>query len=140
MKVQLPARPKTYKIRLERIRGHFVNSGGIGSRITPLMMMELELLQQAYYGSQLKAGRHLLWAGIKDLIFSKACKLRIKVCDWMGWTKVYHYHETELMRAHSQRHGRKCSGSPNCQNDRCIDDSVPKWYKKITGWRDFPDI
>ena len=65
-------------------------------------------------------------------MFFNRCK--IQFCDWMGWTRVYDYPETKSMIAHSERHGRKCSGSPNCSNMNCINDSIPKWFKVLTRW------
>lgn len=92
---------------------------------------------RAYYGGSIRA----LWKlGAEDL--KSWWRMRVVISTWIwisdlvGWTKVYHYHETEEMLAHQERHGYKCSGSPNCNDPDCISRSLPPWFKKLTGWHD----
>lgn len=92
---------------------------------------------KAYYGGAIRA----LWKlGTEEL--GSWWRLQVVITIWIwisdtaGWTKVYHYQATDEMIAHSERHGRKCSGSPNCDDPDCISRSLPGWFKKLTGWHD----
>jgi hypothetical protein len=80
-------------------------------------------------------------AAIRRAIVSDTLSYRwLRVCIWIsdraGWTKLYHIPTTDELLEHWQRHGRKCSGSPNCDNWNCISDSLPKWFKRLTVWHD----
>ncbi len=102
--------------------------------IPALMAMECWCLVKAYYGSTSRA----LWTLGKNALHLWAWgwygSILIKISDRAGWTKMYHYNETEEMFAHDERHGRLCSGSPNCADMDCISRSIPKWFKRITRW------
>ena len=84
---------------------------------------------KAYYGSAPRA----LWALFRQEIYLWRHSVNGRFCIWfsdrMGWTKLYHFPESPGWREHWRRHGKKCSGSPNCQNDNCIEDSQPRWFR-----------
>jgi hypothetical protein len=128
-----PVKPEQYHNRLDRLRKH-AREDSVMLRIAPAVVFELKLVLNAYYGGPWR----VIWALVKEQWWQTRIALvtraRIRFCDWMGWTKVYYYPETERMVAHYRRHGSKCSGSPNCGNDSCIEDSVPRWYQKLTRW------
>jgi len=124
-----PAKPKQYEDRRKRML-----EGGPLSRITPLFTMQAKLLLSAYYGSQTKAAIAMLRESFMLWRHSKYLRSLLWICDTIGWTKVYWYPETRDMIGHHQRHGRKCSGSPNCANNHCISDGIPKWFRVITRW------
>ena len=105
-------------------------------KITPIIVSEFEQAVEAYYGGYWATARHALWKAVYMTWGDLSSTLRIRICDRMGWTKLYYYSETEKMIGHWQRHGRKCSGSPNCNNMSCIQDSVPRWFKWLTRWED----
>lgn len=95
------------------------------------LAMECQLVLQAYYGGRLAAAWFFIKSAFhiwKDTRISRAL---MWFSDLMGWTKVYDIPETPDYAAHQQRHGRFCSGSPNCNNDRCIEQSCPNWFRKI---------
>jgi hypothetical protein len=56
------------------------------------------------------------------------------ICDRMGWTRLYWISDTYEIPGHHERHGRKCSGSPNCNNPFCISEGVPRWFRRLTFW------
>lgn len=99
---------------------------------TPLLEIELRLALATYHGNTLR----VCWFMFKDwLLFTLDMKINVVamwISDRVGWTKVYDVPETETMRSYKMRHGYKCHGSPNCNNDHCISDCLPKWFKWIT--------
>ena len=76
----------------------------------------------------------MIWLAVRLNARTAYHRTLMWVCDRVGWTKLYHMPETDTMRAFTMRHGRKCSGSPNCDNMNCIGDSVPRWFKWLTRW------
>lgn len=102
--------------------------------IPAIVNSECRMVTHAYYGGRWWA----LW-----YMFKEACYLGthgayhsflLWICDTAGWSKVYDIPQTKDFIAHQQRHGKKCSGSPNCNNMNCIDESIPRWFRTITGW------
>lgn len=132
-KITQPKNAGKFYNRLGRMREH-AKSDSVMWKIPAVVMLEVRCLQNAYWGGPWR----VVWALFKEQCYLSfhgfLSFLRIKICDWMGWTKVYWYPETERMIGHHRRHGAKCSGSPNCHNDHCIEDSVPNWYKKLVHW------
>src|SRR6266404_2356191 len=128
-----PARPEQFKSRLIRISEH-AKSNSPMLHIPAIAAFECKMVLNAYYGGQLRTSLALfrewfyLW---RHDIFNSAV---IWICDRVGWTRLYDVPETETMKPYRMRHGRNCSGSPNCQNMNCIDDSIPKWFRWLTGW------
>ena len=128
-----PKRPQQFKMRVDRIIDHAKKDSPM-MRIPAIARSECLMVVQAYHGGEwrtvwalFRQAWYLTWHGWLGT-------LKIKVCDWVGWTKLYDIPETESYRAHTERHGRKCSGSPNCNNMHCIEDSVPKWFRWLTRW------
>jgi len=136
---KFPRQPERFENRLERMWAH-AKSDSVMWRIPPVVMLEVRCLERAYFGGQWRTVWELFKEALHDTIESWGNRLRIKICDWMGWTKLYYFAETASMLGHWQRHGFKCSGSPNCFNDQCITDSVPKWFRWITRWRTLDEI
>ena len=128
-----PVLKKQYEMRLARISDH-IRSNSPMMRIPPIAASECQMLLEAYHGGRWKTIFALTGMAIFLLRHDLNARFVIWLCDLAGWTKVYDIPETEKMRAHKQRHGRKCSGSPNCQNVNCIDDSIPAWFKFISRW------
>ena len=130
-----PARPEQFKMRTDRMIND-CKRGALLFKIPPICAFECKMLLESYYGGAWR----MLWVIFKESVYlafrGYLVRLRIRFCDWMGWTKIYDVPETATMRAYKMRHGRKCSGSPNCNNHRCIDDSVPMWFKRLTFWGD----
>lgn len=131
---KFPIHPERFSKHADRIIERCREKGSIMFRIPPMAALECEILLHYYYGSKWRMVWHLFRAALHQSIHSGYNRCLIKICDWMGWTKVYHIPETPEFRAHYQRHGRKCSGSPNCNNMRCIDESIPKWFRWLTRW------
>lgn len=121
----------------ERLRCHAAENSVL-FRIDPMLAFEVEALLHAYYGGEWRMIFALIRKHSVLSYHSLIGRVTFWFCDFIGWTKVYFYPETRLMRAHHQRHGRKCSGSPNCSNMNCIDDSIPSWFKKICRWDKYP--
>lgn len=99
--------------------------------IAPMKAFQFKAALDNYYGGRwativalIKEAWYLTWRGW-------VVSAMVWFSDRMGWTKLYFYHETEKSHAHHCRHGSKCSGSPNCANEHCIEDSWPKWFKKL---------
>lgn len=126
--MERPVDPKRYNHWKDRLR----DDSPI-HQIPAIFTNEVWWCLRAYYGGSIRALLSLarqdfyLWRGYKWNGFT------IWLCDRFGWTKIYHYPETEEMMEHEERHGRKCSGSPNCSDVTCIDRSIPKWFKKLMG-------
>lgn len=127
-KKNYPADPKGFQRWLEKM----IKEDSIFHKIPGMMAFQMKVCLEKYYGGRwqlilalIKEGWYLTWRGwLSSFIWWFS--------DRMGWTKVYSYPQTERMHAHQRRHGCKCSGSPNCKNDNCIDDSLPKWFRKLT--------
>lgn len=103
--------------------------------IPPIIASEFELALHAYYGSRWQMVRALARKALVLWWDGKVGGCLMWISDTVGWTKVYHVPETKDYVDHYRRHGRKCSGSPNCQNMDCINDSLPKWFRRILEWR-----
>jgi hypothetical protein len=130
-----PKFPEHFSRRVERIRQHVKDDTAMFG-IAPLVVSEFEQAIEAYYGGYWGAARNALRKAIYITWGNWTSRIRIGICDRMGWTKLYYYNETDTMLGHWQRHGRKCSGSPNCNNMNCINDSVPRWFKWLTRWEE----
>jgi hypothetical protein len=131
MKANRPVRPEMYEHWVKRItdpKAHTLRE------LKFLFVMEMWCCLKAYYGNAPRA----LWAVARHDFYLwrhgiwNSCL--IWLTDWMGWTKLYHFPACPGWKEHWMRHGRKCSGSPNCQNMHCIEDSLPRWFKWITRW------
>jgi hypothetical protein len=129
-----PAQPELYQLRLERIINHAKLESPM-VRIPPIAVSEFSMVISAYYGGRGKAARYLLFEAMRLWCSDKRWSFLIWLTDRFGWTKVYHIPATPEYREHSERHGRKCSGSPNCSNMNCIDDSIPSWFKWLVRWK-----
>lgn len=127
-----PVRPDRFNHWLKKMHCSVKDNSPM-MRIPGIVMFQVETLQTHYYGSYAKAGLALLRKAFYLWWNDKLTHCFLWISDSMGWTKVYDIPETPEYVAHQQRHGRKCSGSPNCQNDQCIDDSLPKWFRWL--WR-----
>lgn len=130
MKTKYPANKKAYTYRINRLTENARDNGFLW-RIPPITVMECRMVVYAYYGSRRRAlwvmAREDFWLWRRQVVGRSI----MWFCDFVGWTKVYDVPETPLMRAHKQRHGRHCSGSPNCNNMNCVDEGCPKWFRKM---------
>src|SRR5437762_2805417 len=88
---------------------------------------EFQLALWAYYGNRRRACMAIISQFVWSWWNESLSHFRMSICDRMKWTIVYP--ET------GERHGKKCSGSPNCANCNCIPDSVPRWFKVLTFWK-----
>lgn len=101
-----------------------------------MLMLEYWSGVRACYGTNRKA---LVSIARYSLRRSWNCALTravLIVTDGIGWTKVYFYPETDAMPAYHRRHGWRCSGSPNCDDEDCINRAIPPWFKRLTRWED----
>ncbi len=132
-KAALPRNPEKMERQLRRIGQHFKSNSAM-MRIPPIAALECQMVLHGYYGGSWR----MIWALIgKQLVLDyHALKTRavMALSDGMGWTKLHHYPESADFVAHAQRHGRQCSGSPNCADNECIDRALPRWLKWITRW------
>lgn len=130
-----PADPVGFDKGRARIRKD-ARANDLMFRIDGMLMFSLEWMQECYYGGRWAT----VWALFRKAIYyswhERVGGLRIWICDRAGWTKIYEVPETATHYGHRQRHGRKCSGSPNCNNMNCIEESVPRWFRWITRWED----
>lgn len=133
MTTKKPVMKESFERQLGRIRSHCKSESPM-MKIAPIARMEMIIALSYYHGGRGRLALALLREWFVLARSHYCCAITMFVCDRMGWTKVYHYPETDSMIAHSQRHGRKCSGSPNCSNANCIDDSVPRWFKILSRW------
>lgn len=133
MKMKKPVHAGLFLRRLGRMREH-AKSDSVMWRIPPVVMLEVRCLQNAYWGGPWR----VVWALFKENLWLSAQSFRLglglTIADWLGWTKLYWNPETSEITGHYRRHGRKCSGSPNCHNENCIDESVPRWFRRLFGW------
>jgi hypothetical protein len=111
--------------RMERI------AGLVKTKHCPSLILECEmrLALYVYHGGRIRAALKVLRSAVQDTYLERKSLLAMWIADRMGWTKIYDIPETKDFIAHQQRHGRKCSGSPNCNNHRCIPESCPRWFR-----------
>ncbi len=128
-----PKYPEQFAHRLARIREHCLKRSPM-LRIAPIAVSECEQVLEAYYGGTWGAARAALWKAIYLGWGNVSSRTRMWICDRMGWTKIYWVPPTAEMRGYHHRHGRNCSGSPNCNNMDCIRESIPKWFRWLTRW------
>lgn len=136
MKRELPADRE----RFERWRDNWIlsrrESVRTMNKIPAILVHNCWHAIELYYGGPLRAiwamaaNEFHLWA------WGKFHSFTLWICDSVGWTKIYHYPETDGMWSHDERHGWKCSGSPNCGDTDCISRSIPAWFKRLTRWED----
>ena len=135
MKTKYPVNHKLFTPRANRLMARATENRQL-FQIPPLLKSECQMIVESYYGSKWA----MVWALFKEtlwlLCWSAWGHLRIRFCDFMGWTKLYDVPATSRMHGYQMRHGRRCSGSPNCNNHRCIEESVPGWYRWITRWEE----
>lgn len=128
-----PVKKKLFDERIARIKKYAKENSPM-LRIAPIAKMECQLVVEAYYGGRFRA----VWAMFKEAVYlwrhEKHHMLLIWISDKVGWTKLYHMPETLTHHEYWHRHGYKCSGSPNCSDMKCIDKSVPKWFRVLSGW------
>lgn len=129
---RLPRNPEQMEIRLERIRDHCKQDSPM-MKIAPIAASECLLVVHAYYGGPWRTICHLIRMQAFLGYHGLRASLIWNFCDFVGWTKVVHNPENEFTIEHWRRHGKQCSGSPNCQDHDCCTRSIPKWYKRLTG-------
>jgi hypothetical protein len=126
-----PRQPERFAVRIARIVEH-AKSDSAMFRIPPIATLECRMVVEAYYGGRWRTVRALAreaaWFTWNDVVGATI----LWVCDTVGWTIIHHIPETADYRAHTERHGRRCSGSPNCNDVRCIKRSLPKWFRAAT--------
>jgi hypothetical protein len=128
-----PINPDQFKRRADRLRNLARRSDNdYPFRIPPILSAECWLVVEAYYGGKWAAVRAMIWAALRLSCWSFFGHVRIRTCDMMGWTKLYDM----TAQGFQMRHGRCCSGSPNCNNHLCIEESVPGWFKWLTRWEE----
>lgn len=129
----LPRNPEQMAIRLERIKEH-ARADSPMLKIPPIAASECLLVVHAYYGGPW----HAIWNLIRMQLFLGYHGVRgsliWRFCDLVGWTKVVHHPGNANALEHWRRHGKQCSGSPNCHDMDCSDRSIPRWFKKLVGW------
>jgi hypothetical protein len=125
-----PVRLAQYEYRMQQLKRN-VKAGSVMMDVAPIAVSQLRLVLEAYYGGPrrmvvalLKQALWVWWDGLVS-------RALLWISDGMGWTKVYEVPETKDYVAHQRRHGRQCSGSPNCRNLNCVLDGMPGWYRKI---------
>lgn len=106
--------------------GRFIHS------LPAMFMMECYGAIRAYHGGAFPAWWAMTWHFAYLGFASMAGASEVWLWDKMGWTKLYHSPGTKTHREYWHRHGWKCSGSPNCNNLDCIEDSLPGWYRFLT--------
>jgi len=111
--------------RMERI------AGLVKTKHCPSLILECEmrLALYTYHGGRMRAGWRILKAALQEEWLERKSRLACWITDRVGWSKIYDIPETVDYIAHKERHGRKCSGSPNCSNMNCIPDSCPRWFR-----------
>lgn len=87
-----------------------------------------------YYGGSVRAAFRLLYLSFYLWANSLWHGFLLWVTDRMGWTKLYDHPESTPDNPFRIRHGRYCSGSPNCNNWECIAQGIPKWFRWLTRW------
>lgn len=122
-----PRNPKMFTYRTNRMKS---DAGRVMLGIPPLAASECEMVLWSYYGSKWKMVRALFWKTLCNCFSGAWLHFLFWFSDVMGWTKLHHIPETKDFREHVQRHGGKCSGSPNCAQE-CIDRDQPKWFRKV---------
>lgn len=129
-----PRQPARFKARVKMLVDHAKTP--VMFSIPPIVAGECELVAVAYHGGRLRTAVHLvreaLCFGWRDLKW----KLVLRTTDAVGWTKMYHFPETASVYEHWMRHGRQCSGSPNCQDHDCVKRGVPAWFRFAVNWED----
>ena len=128
------ARPEQFKTRAERIISHCRMEPPTMMQIPAIAAAECQMLLESYHGGKWRVIRYLFREWLYLRSNSVLWNARLWISDAVGWTKIYDVPETADCIAHQQRHGRKCSGSPNCDDLHCIDRSIPKWFRRLTRW------
>jgi hypothetical protein len=102
---------------------------GVCARIPWILVLECKCTLQAYYGSGFKVAMVMLWEWIYLGAHSKYWGLVLWISDHVGWTQLRPIPGTPYFH----RHGGRCQYL-NCNDDDCINKSLPVWYRKITRW------
>lgn len=120
-------------MRLDRIKDN-IKSDTAMMKIAPIAASECLLVVHAYYGGPW----HTIWSLTRKQLFLDYHGVKGSLiwgfCDLVGWTKVVHHPGNDLAIDHWRRHGKQCSGSPNCHDLDCVERSIPNWFKKLVGW------
>lgn len=128
-----PIQRQKFNDRIARISEH-CRSNSPMMKIPAIAVMEMKLALHAYYGGPWKM---LYWLFREQFFLWRNDMygaVIIAICDFMGWTKLYNLPGSTPERPMMMRHGRKCSGSPNCNDMDCIERSLPRWFFFITKW------
>lgn len=107
-------------------------------KIPPIAASEMRWALKAYYGGPVKMSLAVISESFHMWRMDINGRFCMWFCDKMGWTKLYEMPETATHHKYWQRHGRNCSGSPNCNNMNCIDEGMPSWFRWL--YRRFPKI
>lgn len=131
MEIKRPIEASKYNLRMKRIEAHFKSNSPM-MKIPPIAVSEMKMAISAFYGGRWRA---LYW-WTREELFLLRCDITARIiigfCDLMGWTKLYDLPGSTKEMPVKMRHGRKCFGSPNCENMNCIEDSLPRWFKQLT--------
>ena len=130
--MKLPARPEQFARRTDEMV--MACKDGMMPRIPGWFAFHCKILLVSYYGGWFRTGLSFMRDGLRLWASGKWTALLLLITDGVGWTKLYEVPETATHIAHWQRHGRFCSGSPNCNNMDCINEGVPRWFRKVTCW------
>lgn len=128
-----PVKAAMYRARMAKLRQEFITDSVV-VKIPAMASFQLRYTLEAYYGGRWRMIRALIWEGIYLGWHSFNTTWKLWITDRMGWTKLYDLPGSTKKMPMRMRHGRKCSGSPNCNNMNCIEDSLPRWFKWLTRW------
>ncbi|MDE2096149.1 MAG: hypothetical protein KGL39_02815 [Patescibacteria group bacterium] len=130
-----PKQPERFKRRSEELIERVSSpSTRIMFKIPPIAVLQYEMLLEAYHGGPVRAGLAFIRKGVAEAVRDARWSILLKITDSVGWTKLHHMPETETHHEYWHRHGRKCHGSPNCNDFNCIEKSLPRWFKWLTRW------
>lgn len=127
MNTKFPADP----VRMKRQAGRFSKMHPLMAGVPGILVFECKVTLKAYYGSYLRAGLVLIldWAWMK--LHGMYWGAVFRFCDWVGWTKLVPVSPDNPNV--KWRHGGQCQYL-NCSDMNCLERSVPRWFRKITGW------
>ena len=128
MKTKYPRQPERFAKRSEKMQ-HL----GTQAKIPILLVINCRLVLKDYYGSDFKVAMRILWEWFYLGSHSLYWSVLIWISDRVGWTKLRHIPDNPVTVEHWERHGYKCDHL-NCQDDQCIDKSLPRWFKWVTRW------
>jgi hypothetical protein len=135
MKKKLPALPEVFERRIN----DFIADDHPFRRIPPIIALKCETILSAYHGSTMKAAIAMLLKELRHKKESALARARMWVAEKMGWVICRHHPETSESYEHYAYHGKHCSYL-NCDDMDCVDRSIPKWFKVLSGWKDLKDL